>query len=108
MSTWDKSAWYVDPLDGIETIDLDADFDGYLKADFTRDGRFWGLTDASALTPVPEDGGAATITDVLVVAGPVLTFRAAGSGVLVTFRFTGTAGPVFKNDWTARLRAKAG
>lgn len=107
MSTWDRSAWYVDPVDGVDTIDLDVDFDGYLKADFTRDGRFAGLTDATALPAVPE-GGEVEISDVLVLAGPVLTFRASGSGALVTFRFTGTAGPVFKNDWTARLRARAG
>lgn len=108
MSTWDKSAWYVDPVDGIDTIDLDVDFDGYLKADFTRDGRFGGLTDAVALPVVPEDGGDMEISDVIVLPGPVLTFRAAGSGALVTFRFTGSGGPVFKNDWTARLRARAG
>lgn len=103
---WARSLWYRDPVDGVDTIDLDPDFDGHLAVDLGGDELFEGVDTVVALPPEIEGDGAVVIGAAALVDGR-LTFRVTGSGALVTFRFTGS-GAIRSNDLTVRLRAREG
>jgi len=96
------SRWYNDRQDGIDTIDLDPDANIVLRVSYA-DWFTAPVTDVVVAENVAEDGGSVTISEIT-VSDEAMTFRAIGSGALITFRVS--YGDSESDDFTVRLRWK--
>ena len=96
------SIWYSDRTDGIRTADIDPDANVVLRVRYA-DWFTSPVTDVAVAENVPEDGGSVVISEIS-YSNEAMTFRAIGSGALITFRVS--YGDSESDDFTVRLRAK--